>query len=63
MGGHVSLVVKISLHTPVGIVGNVPLKFILKYVFWSVLVYILTLFVLKMFIAYLYEIMIVRPGG
>ena len=30
-GGHVSLVVKISLHTPsVGVVGNVPSKFILK---------------------------------
>ena len=30
-GGHVSLVVKISLHTPsVDVVGNVPLKFILK---------------------------------
>ena len=30
-GGHVSLVVKISLHTPsVDVVGNVPSKFILK---------------------------------
>ena len=30
-GGHVSLVVKISLHTPsVGVVGNVPSKFIFK---------------------------------
>ena len=29
-GGHVSLVVNISLHTPVGVVGNVPSKFILK---------------------------------
>ena len=30
-GGHVSLVMKISLHTPsVGVVENVPSKFILK---------------------------------
>ena len=47
-GGHVSLVVNISLHTPsVGVVGNVPLKFTLKNVFWSVLVYILISFCIK----------------
>ena len=31
VGGHVSLVVKISLHTPSeGVVGNVPSNFVLK---------------------------------
>ena len=46
--GHVSLVVKISLHTPfVGVVGNVPSNFFFKDVFWSVLVYILILFCLN----------------
>ena len=44
-GGHVSLVVKISLHTPsVGVVGNILRNLFEKDVFWSVLVYILILF-------------------